>query len=114
MPSLLPASTGEQQFRQESLMKEPREMNAVATAHAGVTLAGSPPIGPLMRDLLAWLARTPRTYAETMEAWRSSCPRLTIWEDALADGLVRVESGHGTRLSEAPVVLTLRGHATLG
>ena len=71
------------------------------------------PIDSLTRDLLAWLARAPRTYAETMEAWRSSCPRLTIWDDAVTDGLVRLESGNGTRLSETPVVLTPRGRAAL-
>ena len=70
-------------------------------------------LSPLMRDFLVWLARTPRTYAETMEAWRSSCPRFTIWEDALADGLVRVESGTGTPLSLTTVVLTPRGRAAL-
>jgi hypothetical protein len=43
-------------------------------------------------QLLAWIAeRQTCGYAETIEAWRSSCPRLTVWEDALADGLVRVE-----------------------
>jgi hypothetical protein len=42
-------------------------------------------------QLLEWLAERPRSYTETIEAWRSSCPRLTVWEDALADGLVRVE-----------------------
>ena len=25
-----------------------------------------------------------------MEAWTSHCPRLTVWEDAIADGLVAV------------------------
>ena len=49
--------------------------------------------GPLTRDLLAWLAATPRTYRETMEVWRTSCPRLSIWEDAIGHGLVRVRSG---------------------
>lgn len=44
-------------------------------------------------QLLEWLAERPRTYAETIDAWRSSCPRLTVWEDALAGGLVRVERG---------------------
>jgi hypothetical protein len=70
-------------------------------------------LSPLTRDFLVWLARMPRTYAETMEAWRSSCPRFTIWEDALADGLVRVESGNGTPLSLTTVVLTPRGRAAL-
>jgi hypothetical protein len=41
-------------------------------------------------ELLAWLAARPRTYRETLEAWRTSCPRLPVWEDALADGLVEV------------------------
>jgi hypothetical protein len=68
---------------------------------------------PLTRDLLAWLAAAPRTHAETMAAWRSSCPRLTIWEDALADGLVRVERGHGTPPGPSLVAITPRGRAAL-
>lgn len=55
---------------------------------------------PLIRDLLVWLARAPRTYAETMEAWRTSCPRLTVWEDALERGLVARE-GPNVRLTKA-------------
>lgn len=69
-------------------------------------------VSPLTRDFLAWVARRPRTYAEAMEAWRTSCPRFTVWEDALGDDLVRVERG-GTTLSEARVVLTPRGQAAL-
>ena len=45
-------------------------------------------------QLLAWIAERGPTYPETMEAWKSSCPRLTVWEDAVADGLVRVERGN--------------------
>jgi hypothetical protein len=45
-------------------------------------------------QLLAWIAERPRTYPDTIEAWKSSCPRLAVWEDALADGLVRAERGH--------------------
>jgi hypothetical protein len=41
-------------------------------------------------ELLAWLAAAPRTYGETLEVWRSSCPRLTIWEDAVHERLVAV------------------------
>ena len=50
---------------------------------------------PLVLDLVGWVAAAPRTYAETMDAWHTSCPRLTIWEDAVELGLVRraVESG---------------------
>jgi hypothetical protein len=44
-------------------------------------------------QLVEWLAERPRTYAETLDAWKTSCPRLTIWEDAVRGGLVRVEHG---------------------
>lgn len=43
----------------------------------------------LVLDLLEWLATGQRPYAEVMAAWRTSCPRLSIWEDALAMGYVR-------------------------
>jgi hypothetical protein len=42
----------------------------------------------LVLDLLEWVARTPRRYCDVMDAWRTSCPRLTIWEDAVDHGLV--------------------------
>jgi hypothetical protein len=44
---------------------------------------------PLVRDLLAWLAEAPRPYTEVMEAWRTSCPRLPVWEEANDRRLVR-------------------------
>jgi hypothetical protein len=44
--------------------------------------------GPLIIDFLQWLAKEPRPYAEAMEAWRTSCPRLTVWEDATDLGYV--------------------------
>jgi hypothetical protein len=43
-------------------------------------------------QLLTWIDEEPRGYAETVERWRTSCPRLAVWEDALADGFVRVEN----------------------
>jgi hypothetical protein len=48
----------------------------------------APSINPLVFDLLEWLAMSPRPYAEVMDAWRTSCPRLTIWEDAVDLGFV--------------------------
>ena len=68
---------------------------------------------PLTQQLLAWIEHQPRTYAETMEAWRSSCPRLTIWEDALADGLVEVCPASGGKGSPS-VIITARGVGLLG
>jgi hypothetical protein len=44
-------------------------------------------------QFLDWVAERPRGRAEVIEAWSSTCPRLTIWEDATADGLVRYERG---------------------
>lgn len=44
-------------------------------------LAGT--LDPLIRDLVAWLASAPRPYTEVMDVWRTSCPRLTVWEGAL-------------------------------
>ena len=44
-------------------------------------------------QLLAWLAEQSRSYSETIEVWKTSCPRLAVWEDSLADKLVRIEAG---------------------
>ncbi len=43
---------------------------------------------PLILDLVEWVAEKPRPYAEVMDAWRTSCPRLTVWEEAVDRGLV--------------------------
>ena len=42
----------------------------------------------LVLDLLEWVAKRPRSYDEVMEAWRTSCPRLPVWEDACDHNLV--------------------------
>ena len=61
----------------------------------------------LTLQFLAWVAGGERTYRNAMDAWRTSCPRLTIWEDALGDGLIEVES-NGT-VDQARVRITPRG-----
>ena len=43
----------------------------------------------LVLDFVEWIAASPRPYTEVMEAWKTSCPRLTIWEDAIDQGLVQ-------------------------
>lgn len=65
-----------------------------------------------MLELLAWVANRPRTYAEAIEAWRSNCPRLSVWDDAFTDGLVRVVRGAAIE-SRSEVTLTALGQATL-
>jgi hypothetical protein len=74
----------------------------------------APPISPLTRDFLDWVASGPKTYAEAMEAWRTSCPRLTIWEDAVGDGLICLEHEPGMTMGETRVVITARGQRALG
>jgi hypothetical protein len=62
-------------------------------------------------ELLAWVRERERSYGETIDAWRSNCPRLSVWEDALADELVEVVRSPGGR---STVVLTTRGLDVLG
>ena len=45
------------------------------------------PVDALVLDLLEWIGDCPRPYAEVMEAWRTSCPRLPVWEEANTRGL---------------------------
>jgi len=55
-------------------------------------------IDPLLRDLLAWLGRDGRPYADVMDAWRTSCPRLPVWEDANERGFVARASEQGVKM----------------
>lgn len=68
------------------------------------------PVDALIVDLLEWIGPQPRPYAEVLEAWRTSCPRLPVWEEANARGYVDRVSvpGDGAR-----VVLSARGKAHL-
>jgi hypothetical protein len=70
----------------------------------------SSPLEALTLDLLEWIDARPRTYAEAMEAWRTSCPRLPVWEDALDRGLI---ARHGRRGRPPTVSLTASGRALL-
>jgi hypothetical protein len=62
-------------------------------------------------QLLEWIGERSRTYPETIEAWKSSCPRLTVWEDALSERLVRVERGHVLLTAAGTELLAGRPHA---
>ena len=62
----------------------------------------------IMLQFLAWVADRPRTYPQTMDAWRSTCPHLSVWEDAIIGGLVRIDNGNGRA-----VVLTPQGRKVL-
>jgi hypothetical protein len=72
---------------------------------------------PLVLDFVEWVAREPRAHAEVVAVWKTSCPRLTIWEDAAEQGLVTRESVAGAGVC---VVVTdagkqlLRAHGRAG
>ena len=62
---------------------------------------------PLIVDFVAWLASEPRSYAEALEAWRTNCPRLTVWEDARERGLVATRRTAGRDLLLEPTAAGL-------
>ena len=64
----------------------------------------------IMVQFLEWVAARPRSREDVMDAWRSSCPRFPVWEDARADGLVRQVGGDS---GVHRVELTERGRALL-
>jgi hypothetical protein len=65
---------------------------------------------PLVLDLIEWIAREPRLYSEVIATWRTSCPRLAIWEDAVDGGYVAREAVAG---SGVIVVVTENGEKLL-
>jgi hypothetical protein len=74
------------------------------------------PADPLVLDFVEWIARRPRPYSEVVETWRTSCPRLTIWEDAADCGYVvrEVLAGAGTIVTvTASGEQVLRAHGRL-
>ena len=56
-------------------------------------------------ELLTWITTRPRTYEDVVEAWRSNCPRLAVWDDAVTAGLVTA--------GRDGVALTARGREAL-
>ncbi|MGD0432892.1 MAG: hypothetical protein ABSA58_17550 [Acetobacteraceae bacterium] len=55
-------------------------------------------LDPLVMDLVEFVAAQPRTYDEVIDAWRTSCPRLTVWEDAIDRGLIACGRGEDRTL----------------
>jgi hypothetical protein len=65
---------------------------------------------PLILDFLEWIAVNPRPYSEVMDAWRTSCPRLTVWEEANERGFIRQSRVEG---QEMLIELTRLGRSFL-
>jgi len=73
-------------------------------------MADAQSLDPLILDLVEWVAREPRPYLELIDAWRTSCPRLTVWEDAVERGFLQRE---GVSLPATMVHVTGAGRAFL-
>jgi hypothetical protein len=58
-------------------------------------------LDPLILDLLEWIGRERRSYADVIDAWRTSCPRLTVWEDAIDRGFAMREHAPGREITIA-------------
>lgn len=74
----------------------------------------SDPLEPLIIDLLEFVDAKPRRYDEVMEAWRTSCPRLPVWEEAHDRRLVATEreaAGVIVRLTDRGRELLASRHA---
>lgn len=67
LTSAMPQGVSSEHYRREQLMAETVE--------------------PLVRDLVEWVG-SGRPYAEVMDAWKTSCPRLPVWEEATSRGLL--------------------------
>lgn len=64
-------------------------------------------VDSLIMDLLAWIGPEPRPYTEVIEAWRTSCPRLPVWEEAIERGFIarRRAPGVGAVVTLSPAGL---------
>jgi hypothetical protein len=58
----------------------------------------------LILDMVEWIAASPRPYPEVLDAWQTSCPRLSVWEDAVGRGYVtqKMVPGMGAMVSISP------------
>ena len=64
------------------------------------------PLDALILDLLEWIGPDPRPYREVVEAWRTSCPRLPVWEEAIERGFIERRHRTGAR---AVIAVTVKG-----
>lgn len=69
------------------------------------------PVDALILDLLEWIGAGRRPYREVMDAWRTSCPRLPVWEEANARGFI---AHHHKPGAQAMVSVSEAGKRLLG
>jgi hypothetical protein len=85
--------------------RDPSRPDGVPVPHAAKRKLWSMEISAPTVELLTWVSNRERTYADVVEAWKSNCPRLAVWDDAVTAGLVRSSRG--------VVALTAAGRAAL-
>jgi hypothetical protein len=69
-------------------------------------------VDALILDLLEFVANDKRSYVDVMEAWRTSCPRLPVWEEANERNLiarVRVDGVALVKITPAGLALLREG-----
>ena len=75
-------------------MHREQHLSAFASCHGRTRFVSDPTVEALIIDFLAWLAKGERSYEEVMEAWRTSCPKLPVWEEVNDRGLVTRDQAH--------------------
>jgi hypothetical protein len=84
--------------------------------YATVERLTTDPVEDLLVDLVGWIADRPRPYVGVLEAWRTSCPRLPVWEEAVDRGFVRRLAGaDGAEIHVTPAgraFLAAKGRST--
>jgi hypothetical protein len=111
----LTANEERQSATQLSFPRKPAEICAILVCCVlDDENAMADPAEALMVQFLTFLADRGRSYGEVMDAWRTSCPRMTIWEDAVIEGLVQVERTEGATREQSRVTLTAQGRRRLG
>jgi hypothetical protein len=74
------------------------QAGATVAVHADRERSAVPDnLEPLVLDLLEWVGSSPRAYAEALDAWRTSCPGLPVWEDARERGFIERRYGRDRR-----------------
>jgi len=110
-------SPGSEEFEMSVLEQSELQTAARGGAPPVASAAGQQPPAtaprPAILEFLGWLKSGPRSYADTMEAWQTSCPRNSVWEDALGDALIQLENEAHRPMGESSVTLTPRGRALL-
>src|SRR5437879_3750194 len=74
--------------RKRSRTSATPEITMDKLAETAVSKAAADTLDPLVLDFVEWVAGVQRSYADVLDAWKTSCPRLTVWEEASERGFV--------------------------